>query len=67
MAYTTSTRRPQPMSIANAAKFLQVSSKTVRRKIASGEIRASQVGRQWRIRAEELDAYLARRGNCLSI
>jgi len=67
MTTSPSTRRVHLMSIAEAADFLRVSQKTVRRRIASGELRASRVGSQWRIRAEELDAYLARTGNLQSI
>lgn len=67
MKYPSSNKRKQLLSIAQTAEFLGVSEKTVRRKIASGEVPASQVGAQWRIRPEELDAYLARTGNALSI
>ncbi|NDR57913.1 helix-turn-helix domain-containing protein [Aliiruegeria sabulilitoris] len=54
------------LSIAETAKFLGVSEKTVRRKIAAEDLRASRVGAQWRIRPEDIEAYLARNGNNLS-
>ena len=51
------------LCIAEAARILSVSEKTVRRKIANGELFASRVGAQWRIRSEDLEAYLARNRN----
>ena len=63
MTLPTSPRRKKLFSIAATAEYLGVSEKTIRRKIESGELRASRVGSQWRIRPEELDAYLARTAN----
>ncbi|CUH44493.1 helix-turn-helix domain-containing protein [Ruegeria atlantica] len=63
MTFHTSNKRKPLLSVAATAVFLGVSEKTVRRKIASGELPASRVGTQWRIRPEELDAYLARTKN----
>ncbi len=60
-------QRKNLLSIAETAKFLGVSEKTVRRKITSGDLRASRVGAQWRIRPEDIEAYLASTGNLLSI
>lgn len=67
MPFTTPHRRNKLLSMADVAAFLQVSQKTVRRKIASGELRACKVGAQWRIRPEDIESYLARNGNHLSI
>jgi excisionase family DNA binding protein len=46
--------------VADAAAFLSVSVKTVRRLLARGELGASRVGRQLRISRSELLAYLRR-------
>jgi excisionase family DNA binding protein len=47
------------VTLEEAAERLQCSTKTVRRKIASRELRASHVARGvWAIREEDLDAYL---------
>ena len=46
--------------MADAAAFLSVSTKTVRRLLARGELGASRVGRQLRISRSELLAYLRR-------
>ena len=52
---------PEPLlSVADAAAHLRVSTKTVRRLLARGELGASRVGRQLRISRSELLAYLRR-------
>jgi excisionase family DNA binding protein len=52
---------PEPLlSVTDAAAHLQVSTKTVRRLLARGELGASRVGRQLRISRSELLAYLRR-------
>jgi excisionase family DNA binding protein len=52
---------PEPLlSVTDAAAFLSVSAKTVRRLLARGELGASRVGRQLRISRSELLAYLRR-------
>ena len=46
-------------TVAQAAEYLKVCDKTVRRMIASKELVASNVGsRSWRIRKDDIDAYL---------
>ena len=46
-------------TVAQAAEYLKVCDKTVRRMIASKELVASKVGsRSWRIRKDDIDAYL---------
>jgi excisionase family DNA binding protein len=47
------------LSTAEAAEELGVSEDTVRRMCERGELRAYRVGRAWKIRREDLDAYLA--------
>ena len=48
-------------TVAQAAEYLKVCDKTVRRMIASKELVASKVGRRnWRIRKDDIDAYLKR-------
>jgi excisionase family DNA binding protein len=44
-----------------AAEFFGVSEKTVGRWIASGELHAHRLGRQWRIAPEEVERFLATR------
>jgi excisionase family DNA binding protein len=52
---------PEPLlSVLDAAAFLSVSAKTVRRLLGRGELGASRVGRQLRISRSELLAYLRR-------
>jgi excisionase family DNA binding protein len=43
------------LTIPEAAARLKVHSNTVRRLIKAGELKASKVGRQWRIQASELE------------
>jgi excisionase family DNA binding protein len=56
---------PQPqtlpdLSLADAAELLDVSLKTVRRRIADGTLPAYRVGKLIRIRREDLDALFVR-------
>jgi excisionase family DNA binding protein len=57
---------PEPaerfLSVAEVAKKLDVAEKTVRRKIASGDLPAHRVGKLLRISDRVLTAYLARAG-----
>ncbi|WP_282121522.1 helix-turn-helix domain-containing protein [Ruegeria atlantica] len=62
-----STRRARLWTIAETAEFLGVCEKTVRRRITAGDLRASKVGVQWRIRPEDIEAYLVSAGNLMSI
>lgn len=47
-------------TIEEVAKILKVSEETVRRLIASGELDARRVGRQYRITRAALDKFLGR-------
>ena len=47
-------------TIEECADLLKVSVSTVRKLIASGELKAFKVGGQWRIRKEDLDSYIDR-------
>lgn len=46
------------MTIAQAAEYLKVCDKTVRRLIKRQELTASKVGRSWRIQKADIDKYL---------
>ncbi len=56
-------QRQRLLSIKDAAEFLGVSPKTVERRIKARDLTAHRLGRQWRIAPEDLDQYLAMRGN----
>jgi excisionase family DNA binding protein len=47
------------LTTAEAAAELGVSEDTVLRLVQRGELRAYKVGRAWKIRREDLEAYLA--------
>ena len=51
------------LSVAQVCALLGVCAKTVRRRIASGELPATKFGRDWRIARSDLRAHLAARGN----
>lgn len=52
------------LTVAQTAKYLQVSEKTVRRMIGDGSLQASKLGnRTWRIRACDIDGYLSSTSN----
>src|SRR5690606_30170222 len=48
----------RPLTTEEAAEYLQVTVDTVRRYIREGRLRASRLGREYRIRQEDLDAFL---------
>jgi excisionase family DNA binding protein len=43
--------------------YLKVTPRTIYRLIRNGELPAMRVGRQWRFRRADLDAWLARQGH----
>jgi len=48
------------VDINQAAQMIGVSDDTIRREIDRGRLRAVKIGRVWRIRTSELEAYLRR-------
>ena len=52
-------QKPRLLSIAEVARYLGVSEKTIRRLLRDGLLRSYRVGRQLRISQEDLTAYLA--------
>jgi excisionase family DNA binding protein len=50
---------PPLLRVAEAASFLQVSSKTVRRFVARGDLKAVRIGRLVRIHSSEIDRLIA--------
>ena len=46
------------LTFAQACERLHVSDKTLRAVIARGELRAGKLGATWRIRSDDLDAYM---------
>ena len=48
----------QLLTINDVAALCQVSNKTVRRWITSGELLAAQLGNQWRIRPAHLNEFI---------
>lgn len=51
------------LTIAQAAEYLKVCDKTVRRLISRKELVASKVGKSWRIQKEDIDRYLDKTKN----
>lgn len=51
------------LSVREIADLLRIHTKTVRRWIASGDLPATRLGRDWRIARSDLRALLAARGN----
>lgn len=52
------------LTVAQAAEYLKVCEKTVRRLISKQELAASKVGRSWRIQKIDIDGYLCKNRNC---
>ena len=46
------------LTVAQAADYLKVCEKTVRRLISKQELAASKVGKSWRIQKADIDNYL---------
>ena len=51
------------MTIQQAANYLQVCDKTVRRLISKKELPASKIGKSWRIKKMDIDEYLLQTRN----
>lgn len=51
------------LTVAQAADYLQVCDKTVRRLIAKNELIASKIGKSWRIQKKDIDDYLVENRN----
>ena len=54
---------PPLLRVAEAASFLQVSSKTIRRLVARGDLKAVRIGRLVRIHSSEIDRMIADGGS----
>lgn len=50
-------------TVAQAAQYLQVCDKTVRRLILKGDLLASKVGKSWRIQKKDIEFYLKENRN----
>ena len=48
------------LTVSEVAELMRVSTMTVYRLIKAGDLRAARVGRSYRLREVEVDAYLAR-------
>ena len=53
--------RPGLLTVAEVAAMLRVSEMTIYRLIKAGELRALQIGKSYRLREEDVDAFLASR------
>ncbi|MCL1882547.1 MAG: helix-turn-helix domain-containing protein [Defluviitaleaceae bacterium] len=51
------------LTIHEAAKYLKISGKTIRRLISNKLLVASKVGNTWRIRKSDIDSYLIENNN----
>ena len=59
---TPGSKPPLAVTIFQAADMLNVSTKTIRREINRGNLKATRVGRVWRIRITAIEAYLKSTG-----
>lgn len=58
---TTNHAKARFLTVAEVADHLRVSNMTVYRLIQAGEMPAARVGKSYRIREDDIDAYLAAR------
>jgi excisionase family DNA binding protein len=61
MAQYVDPAQPRFLTVGEVAAALRVSNMTVYRLINAGQLKAVRVGRSFRLRPEDLDAYLAER------
>ncbi|MCL4713353.1 MAG: helix-turn-helix domain-containing protein [Hyphomonadaceae bacterium] len=54
---------PKLLTIEQVADRLAVDPKTVRKRVATRELAAFRIGRQWRISPDDLELYLLRQRN----
>ncbi len=59
----SSIERDVVLTTAEAVKYLKISKPTFFRCIRSGKIRATKVGKDWRVLLSELDGFLRNGGN----
>lgn len=57
----SSSSRARFLTVAEVAEMMRVSTMTVYRLIKAGELASVRVGRSYRIREEDVDAYISRR------
>jgi excisionase family DNA binding protein len=57
------TRRASFLKTEEVLTYLRVTPRTIYRLIRTGELPAVRVGRQWRFRQDDLDAWLDRQAN----
>jgi len=58
---------PEYLTVAQAAEYLQLSEKTIRRLISHGKIRAAKLSnRIWRIKTLDMEKYIASVSNASS-
>ncbi len=55
--------RPKFMTVKDVAAELQMSEKFVREMLRRAQLRGSKLGSDWRVRPEDLDAFVARKAN----
>ena len=60
MRYFTSESRPTFLTTEEVLDYLKVNSRTIYRLIHRGDLPAVRIGRQWRFRQTDLDAWLDR-------
>ena len=49
---------PETLTVNQVAQYLRVNPETVRRAARSGRLRASRIGRRWRIRQKDLSEWV---------
>ena len=58
MATEPASDRPRWLSIPGAASWVSVSVKTIRRRIAAGDLRAYRCGKSIRVKTDDLEAMM---------
>ena len=59
MVLTDNERAERPLTVKDAAEYLQVTERTILSLLAKGALPAAKIGRQWRISRKGLDEYIS--------
>lgn len=49
---------PEILTLEQTAEYLQVTYRTIQKLVDSGDLKASKIGRIWRVRKQDIEDYL---------
>ena len=55
---TEEEKRSRPLNVEEVAEYLQIHPNTIFKWIKAGKLKAYKVGREWRIKRDDLDSFI---------